>query len=92
MLKDYVTHEEAVNYQRRSQLLLLAEIDTPHTRGIIPGKLFEYLAAKRPILAIGPEDWEGGEIVKSTNFVNMCLSTDYLFNFLIKIVSGNGLK
>ena len=38
---EYVTHEEAVNYQRRSQLLLLAEIDSPQTRGIIPGKLFE---------------------------------------------------
>ena len=69
---EYVTHEEAVNYQRRSQLLLLAEIDSPQTRGIIPGKLFEYLAAKRPILAIGPEQWEGGEIVKSTNSGIVC--------------------
>ncbi len=71
-VKEYVTHEEAVNYQRSSQLLLLAEIDAPHTRGIIPGKLFEYLAAKRPILAIGPEHWEGGEIVKSTNSGVVC--------------------
>ena len=71
-IKEYVTHEEAVNYQRSSQLLLLAEIDSPHTRGIIPGKLFEYLAAKRPILAIGPEHWEGGEIVKSTNSGVVC--------------------
>ena len=69
---EYVTHEEAVNYQRKSQLLLLAEIDSPQTRGIIPGKLFEYLAAKRPILAIGPEQWEGGEIVKSTNSGIVC--------------------
>ncbi len=71
-VKEYVTHEEAVNYQRSSQVLLLAEIDSPHTRGIIPGKLFEYLAAKRPILAIGPEHWEGGEIVKSTNSGVVC--------------------
>ncbi len=66
-IKEYVTHEEAVNYQRKSQLLLLAEIDSPDTRGIIPGKLFEYLAAKRPILAIGPTDWEVAEIVTRTN-------------------------
>jgi len=71
-VKEYVTHKEAVNYQRSSQLLLLAEIDSPDTRGIIPGKLFEYLAAKRPILAIGPEDWEGAEIVKSTNSGVVC--------------------
>jgi len=66
-IKEYVTHEEAVSYQRKSQLLLLAEIDSPDTRGIIPGKLFEYLAAKRPILAIGPTDWEVAEIVTRTN-------------------------
>ncbi|WP_297693405.1 glycosyltransferase [uncultured Eudoraea sp.] len=66
-IKEYVSHEKAVDYQRNSQLLLLAEIDSPDTRGIIPGKLFEYLAAKRPILAIGPPDWEVAEIVKRTN-------------------------
>ncbi|WP_297702548.1 glycosyltransferase family 4 protein [uncultured Eudoraea sp.] len=71
-IKEYVTHEEAVNYQRSSQLLLLVEIDAANTRGIIPGKLFEYLAAKRPILAIGPEHWDGGEIVKRTNSGVVC--------------------
>ena len=68
----YVTHSQAVNHQRKSQVLLLAEIDSPDTRGIIPGKLFEYLAAKRPILAIGPKNWEGGEIVKSTKSGFVC--------------------
>lgn len=66
-IKEYVTHEDAVSFQRRSQLLLMAEINSPDTRGIIPGKLFEYLAARRPILALGPKNWEGGEIVVNTN-------------------------
>lgn len=63
----YVSHDEVLNYQATSQLLLLLEIDSPETRGIIPGKLFEYFNAKRPILAIGPKDWEAGQLVESHN-------------------------
>lgn len=59
----YVSHEEARRFQRRSQVLLLLEIDSDDKKGIIPGKLFEYLASKRPILAIGPKDWESGRMV-----------------------------
>ncbi len=62
----YVPHGQAQKLQRAAQVLLLLEIDSVETRGIIPGKLFEYLKAKRPILAIGPEQWEGGQIVEMT--------------------------
>ncbi len=62
----YVSHKEAQEYQRRSQVLLLLEIDKAECKGIIPGKLFEYMSAKRPILAIGPAEWEAGLIVEST--------------------------
>ena len=63
----YVSHNEALRYQRSSQLLLLIEIDSYETIGIIPGKLFEYMAAERPILAIGPEESDIAKIVKETN-------------------------
>ncbi len=62
----YLTHQEAVQKQRRSQVLLLLEIDSELTQGIIPGKLFEYLASSRPILGIGPKHWEAGEIIERT--------------------------
>ncbi len=62
----YVSHEQVVTLQAKSQLLLLLEIDSPETKGIIPGKLFEYLNAKRPILAFGPENWEAAAIVQET--------------------------
>lgn len=54
----YVPHHEAIARQRSAQVLLLLEIDAEETRGIIPGKLFEYLQARRPIIAIGPEKWD----------------------------------
>ncbi len=62
----YVSHEEALIIQRKSQILLLAEINTFETKGIIPGKLFEYMSAKRPILALGPKGWDAEQIIKET--------------------------
>ena len=66
-LVGYVSHEDAIKYQKQSQLLLLIEIDSEDTKCIIPGKLFEYMASNRPILAIGPEGWDVAAIMKSTN-------------------------
>lgn len=63
----YVPHETALNFQEKSQVLLLVEIDSEETKGIIPGKLFEYLSAKRPILGVGPEGWDVKDIVSETN-------------------------
>lgn len=62
----YVSHEDAIKYQQKSQVLLLAEINSEETKGIIPGKLFEYMAAERPILGIGPIGWEVADMVAST--------------------------
>lgn len=66
-LTAYVSHSEALQLQQKSQILLLAEIDSEETKGIIPGKLFEYMAAKRPILAIGPQNWDVENIISDTN-------------------------
>ncbi len=63
----YVSHTEALINQRKSQMLLLIEIDSHETKGIIPGKLFEYMAAERPIIALGPVESDVEKIIKETN-------------------------
>ncbi|NER13830.1 glycosyltransferase [Leptobacterium flavescens] len=63
----YLSHEDALKMQRSARLLLLIEINSKETECIIPGKLFEYMVAGRPILAIGPENWDVRDILKDTN-------------------------
>ena len=72
----YVSHPEAVRLQQKSQLLLLTEIDSPETQAIIPGKFFEYMAARRPILAIGPDNWEVADMIRQLYLGDVFLHND----------------
>jgi glycosyltransferase involved in cell wall biosynthesis len=74
----YVSHGEAIAHQRKSQVLLLIEIDSEDTKSIIPGKLFEYLVSNRPIIAIGPRNSDFAEIITATN-------TGVFFNYSEKV-------
>jgi galactitol-specific phosphotransferase system IIB component len=74
----YLSHGEAIAHQRRSQVLLLIEIDSEDTKSIIPGKLFEYMVSNRPIIGIGPKDSDFAEIITSTN-------TGVFFNYTEKV-------
>ena len=63
----YVSHKEAIVFQKKSQVLLLIEIDSEDAKCIIPGKLFEYMVSNRPIIAIGPKGSDVEKIIKETN-------------------------
>lgn len=65
-LKGYVGHQEAIGLQREANVLLLIEIDSQETQSIIPGKVFEYLAARKPILTIGPKNSDIKDILDDT--------------------------
>jgi glycosyltransferase involved in cell wall biosynthesis len=50
----------------KAPVLLLPLNDTPNVMGIVPGKLYEYLASARPILAFGPLQGDTARIIRET--------------------------
>src|SRR5690606_1136340 len=68
----YLSHKESVIEQRKSQVLLLIESDSEETKMILPGKLYEYMASHRPILAIANENSDIKEIITKTNTGFFC--------------------
>ena len=60
-------HNKVVEELMRSQLLLLPLNDTPNIDGVVPGKLYEYIGAKRPIVCIGKTTGDAAKIIQETN-------------------------
>jgi glycosyltransferase involved in cell wall biosynthesis len=66
-LLGYRTRAEALRLQRDSEalLLLVPEADG-RGKGVLSGKVFEYLAAGRPILAVVPPDGAAAALIRET--------------------------
>lgn len=62
----YVPHEEAVGYMRRAGLLMLSIEDFPQDTGMMTGKIYEYLAAGRPVVGVGPSDGDAATLLRTT--------------------------
>ncbi len=68
-LKDlgYVSHGNVLQHLSKAHCLLLVIPDVPDNKGIVTGKVFDYLALGKPILAFGPKDGDVDKIIKETS-------------------------
>jgi len=82
-----VPHEQVFTLLKQSRLLFLPVNRTPNAASILTGKLYEYLAAGRPVLGIGPEDGEMARILEETGAGRVCHwdSPDRIKSFLEEI-------
>src|SRR5207248_4490149 len=63
----YVPRRRSLELQRDSEALLLLIPDAGgRGRGVLSGKVFEYLAAERPILAVVPPDGAAAKLIEET--------------------------
>jgi len=59
----YVSHEEVIKLMMSSTCLLLVIPEVKNDKGILTGKLFEYLASRKPIIGIGPSGGDAATII-----------------------------
>ena len=64
--RGYRDHLTAVREQLAATVLVLPLRNDPEYRPILPGKLFEYLASRRPVLGIGQEDGAMARVLADT--------------------------
>lgn len=62
----YLAHDDSVQEMENSNLLLITNFPNESSKGIIPGKLFEYLATGKKIISFGPKDADVETILDKT--------------------------
>ncbi|MEG1592138.1 glycosyl transferase family 1 [Chryseobacterium sp.] len=62
----YVSHDKAVDEMAKSSLLLITNFPNDSSKGIIPGKIFEYLATGKQIISFGPNEADVSKILDET--------------------------
>jgi len=83
----YLHHKDAIHNMMKCNLLLVTQGDTKSVLGRLPAKFFEYLGAKKPILAIGKKNSDLEKIISKISyawFVDFD-NTELLYNTILKI-------
>ncbi len=63
----HLPHDQVIPLLQSASALYLPINNTPNAKSIQTGKIFEYLAAGRPILGTGPTDGDAADILKECN-------------------------
>ncbi|HWL28915.1 MAG TPA: glycosyltransferase [Burkholderiaceae bacterium] len=83
-INGFVTRQASLAAQKKSSLLLLLESGEAEARGVLTGKLFEYLVSGTPILAVGIDRQNAaGELLETTGTGCCSTNTDELKQLLL---------
>ena len=93
-VKGLIAHTKAINLMQKTDYLLLIKAAGPGSEGQIPGKFFEYIGARRPILCLGPIDSEVSRLINE-NGLGTVIENDeremyeYLFEIYDAFLAGD---
>ena len=87
-----ISRKEALLKQQDADILLFLPWNNPRQKGILTGKLFEYIGAKRPILSIGKSSNDAAKIIIDNNFGYSASEPDEIKNLLLQNQKFKDLK
>ena len=93
----YLAHQDSVIEMQNSDLLLITNFPNESSKGIIPGKLFEYLATGKKIISFGPKDADVETILNKTNagehfdYSQTDKIKDYIFGLFLDWKNGKSI-
>jgi len=73
----YLPHSDSIKEMEKADLLLLTSFPKEESKGIIPGKIFEYLASYNSIISIGIKDSDVEKIISETGLGKHFTYNDY---------------
>ena len=87
----YLSHDESVRELMLSDMLILPLRKEPEYRKVLPGKIFEYLAARKPVLGIGQEDGAAAKLLTDTGAGVMLdwPRTEAMADFICRVRDGS---
>ena len=83
-----VSRSAALALQSRSDILVVLSWNTTGERGILTGKIYDYLAAGRPVLTLTGGDLAGAELTQLVE----SLEAGYAFEYVRAAAHGEGLR
>jgi len=84
-ISGWIPQDEITDKQQKAQLLLLLRWNSSQQRGVCPAKVFEYLAAKRPIISLGHYDGSVTDLINKTHAGFNLKTTNQLKKLLIQL-------
>lgn len=93
-LMGHVPREDALKAQQSADLLLLLASPAPEARGVLTGKIFEYIVAGKPILCVGSRpEYEIGRVLEKTGTGQVFGPDEYarLGEVILETMNGQGL-
>ncbi|MFK5856903.1 MAG: glycosyltransferase family 4 protein [Bacteroidota bacterium] len=83
----HVAHKASISHLKNANALFLAIPYEPQNEGILTGKLFEYLAARKPIVGVGPVDGDAAVIINECEAGKMFNYSDVqeISNYIIEL-------
>lgn len=89
-INGHVSREVSLSEQKNSNLLLFLEWNDPSAKGILTGKLFEYLVSGTPMLAIGVnKNTASGALIEKTGTGTCAITKEEVKNIIKNIIIKN---